>query len=252
MIPRIAVPSSAIYLEPDAKSGLETEALFGEEIFIHQQNNDWTEITLVTDNYHGWIRTNDYKDYLPPTHHIIAPRSFATISLDVKSSSLMYLPLGALVRGEAYDDKLLKIYNAEGKTGFIPHQHALPIGSFVDDYVHVAEMLIGTPYRWGGRDSMGIDCSALVQLSLGAAGNKVMRNSGDQERTSGIVLEKEDQPKRGTLVFWDGHVGIMQDQENLLHANQFHGMVASENLQAAIPRLEGATKSITRFVQVHS
>ena len=109
---------------------------------------------------------------------------------------------------------------------------------------------MGTPYRWGGRDSFGFDCSALVQLSLATAGVPVKRNSGDQEKTIGVTLDSLDELKRGDLVFWKGHVGIMQDEENLLHANMWHGMTASENLRAALPRLEEATGPVTRLARV--
>ena len=87
--------------------------------------------------------------------------------------------------------------------GHVPAHHLAPLGHVVADWVAVAESLIGTPYRWGGRDGIGIDCSALVQLSLAAGGIRAMRNSGDQEKPSadhrsslGLV--------RGDLVFWKG------------------------------------------------
>ena len=110
--------------------------------------------------------------------------------------------------------------------------------------------MIGTPYRWGGRDSMGFDCSALVQLSLGAAGQKVMRNSGDQEKTIGRDLDHIDDLARGDLVFWKGHVGIMADGQRLLHANMHHAMTAIEELRSALPRLEKAAGPITRLARI--
>lgn len=43
--------------------------------------------------------------------------------------------------------------------------------------------------------------------------------------------------QRGDLVFWKGHVGIMQDRDTLLHANGYHMQVVSEPLSEAVDRI---------------
>ena len=57
--------------------------------------------------------------------------------------------------------------------------------------------------------------------------------------------------KRGDLVFWKGHVGVMQDEARLLHANGHHMMVVSEPLAAARERIAansfGAVTSVRRL-----
>jgi cell wall-associated NlpC family hydrolase len=62
-----------------------------------------------------------------------------------------------------------------------------------------------------------------------------------QERSVGAPLPLGDglpPLRRGDLVFWKGHVGLMQDDHQLLHANGHHMLVASEPLQVAIDRIE--------------
>jgi cell wall-associated NlpC family hydrolase len=46
--------------------------------------------------------------------------------------------------------------------------------------------------------------------------------------------------RRGDLVFWKGHVGMMQDGVTLLHANAHHMAVESEPLAGAIFRIEAS------------
>ena len=106
----------------------------------------------------------------------------------------------------------------------------------VDDIVVTAQKFLGTPYLWGGKTSLGLDCSALVQLSLEAAGMKCPRDSDMQEKALGdpVPLEKL---QRGDLVFWKGHVAIAFDPETLIHANAFHMAVAMEPLAATIERI---------------
>lgn len=245
---RIITPSTPIMAAPDDGAGRETDALFGEAVRMLADHGDWAEIRLETDGYEGFIRKTALGDLPPPTHHIIAPRALLTASPDIKSPASGYIPLGGLIHGEM-NGETIAVTGAHGIIGHIPTRHALPLGVYEDDYVAVAEGLIGTPYRWGGRDSVGFDCSALVQLSLAASGVAVMRNSGDQEKTIGTTLSDIDELRRGDLVFWKGHVGIMADADRLLHANMHHAMTACESLRSALPRLESVAGPITRLAR---
>ena len=162
------------------------------------------------------------------------------------------LSLGALVTIAALQDDRAEIIIPSGN-GFLPRQHLLPLASGVagggaaashilgdvtqiDDWVAIAERLVASPYKWGGRCAWGLDCSALVQLALAAGGIDAPRDSGPQHHI-GSGIDDISQLHRGDLVFWHGHVGIMQDRTNLLHANAHHMAVASEPLANAIQRI---------------
>jgi cell wall-associated NlpC family hydrolase len=111
------------------------------------------------------------------------------------------------------------------------------------DAVAVAELFLETPYLWGGRTLEGIDCSGLVQTALTAAGVASPRDSDMQETALGEPLSVDDPEaalKRGDLVFWKGHVGIMRDPSTLLHANGWHMKTASEPLAKARERIAGS------------
>ncbi|MGC6484840.1 MAG: NlpC/P60 family protein [Candidatus Puniceispirillales bacterium] len=247
---RLIRPSAPLHLEPDSRSNRETDILFGEAVTIHETAAGFSQVTLKTDGYPGWVETAALGEAPAPDHVVCTPRALMTASPDIKSSSTGWLPMAAQVSASPAAPEVMAIHGHDGVIGHIPAHHLMPLEATVADWVAVAESLIGTPYRWGGRDGIGLDCSALVQLALSFAGIRAKRNSSDQEKTLGHTIDPAAGLERGDLVFWKGHVGIMANPETLLHANMHHAMTASEPLAEAITRLEGLGLPVTRFARL--
>lgn len=238
---QIITPSAPMRHGPDSMSGLETDALFGESVNILNEGDEgaagWVRVRLETDDYEAWVERTTLGKLPPPTHRVMVARSLITSGKDIKTPSLGYLPMAAQVSVLDHDDEVAEIALAHDAKGYVPLHHLMTMDTCLDDWVLSAEQLMGTPYRWGGRDSIGIDCSALVQLALSGSGFTSPRNSGDQETVLGETVAEHTVLARGDLIFWKGHVGIMQDSTNLLHANAWHNMVMSEPLSHAVDRI---------------
>src|SRR5205823_6390719 len=132
--------------------------------------------------------------------------------------------------------------------GFVPVNHLVPLQSFESDFVAVAERFRGVPYLSGGKTSLGLDCSGLVQVSLQACGIAAPRDTDLQEQALGTPIEPDAafaNPRRGDLLFWPGHVAIVRDRETLLHANAFHMMTEIEPLTEAIARIRASGSELT-------
>ena len=134
----------------------------------------------------------------------------------------------------------------------MPARHLAAIETTEPDFVAVAERFLGVPYLWGGKTSLGLDCSGLVQVALMASGVACPRDSDMQEAALGTALPAGDLAglRRGDLVFWKGHVAIMRDADTVVHANAFHMAVAVEPVAEALRRIADGGSPVTSVKRI--
>ncbi len=224
--------AAAIRRDPRDDAEQLDQLLFGETFRVLETGRGWGWGQAGRDGYvgHVWLR-----DLLPgallPTHRISALRAYGFSRPDIKSRPLGLYSLNALVAEEAEQGRFLK---AAGAGWFVREQLA-PIGAVEADPAAVAHRYLGAPYQWGGRESLGLDCSGLVQQALYACGVSCPRDS-DMQAGIGAPVERAALA-RSDLVFWRGHVAMMLDAERIIHANAFHMQVSVEPLAEAIARI---------------
>lgn len=243
----IIIPSTYMKPEPNETSLLETECLFGETVEILDYHCDWVYCKLNTDNYYGWIKKNSLGKITSATHRVILKRTFVYENKDEKSPCVFYLPMGAKISVKNIISNWAEVFFSRDNSiqvGYVPSNHIVEINHKFNNWVNMVEQLIGTPYRWGGRDTIGIDCSALLQLGYETYGEIIPRNTKDQVNVDKKVIEDINDLKRGFVVFWEGHVGIMTDNENCIHANAFHMKTCVEPLKTIIDRMDNGNTII--------
>lgn len=250
---RVSAAVAPVRGGPSAEATLATEALLGETLRVFEERNGWAWVQLDSDRYVGWMPAETLGEPgAEPTHRVSVARTLLFAGPDIKTPPLATVGLGAtfVVRGEAEDSNAR--YLLIEPEGAIVAQHATPLDALAPDPVAVAEGFLGTPYLWGGKTGLGLDCSALVQVSLQAAGIACPRDSDMQATSLGAALDARaiGALRRGDLIFFPGHVGIMRDPETLLHANAWHMMVACEPLDRALARFalkDIGIRAIRRF-----
>ena len=247
---RIVAPTAPLRRAPDLEAPLETEALHGEAVVVYEAHGEWRWVQLARDGYVGYLPAAALGPWRAPTHRIAALRSHAYPGPSIKRPPRFALSLGALVEVSHFEGD----FAVADDDLCLCARHLAPIDARESDFVAVAERFLETPYLWGGRTSEGIDCSGLAQTALTAAGIAAPRDSDMQEATLGQLLPLDDalgRLRRGDLVFWKGHVGVMRDMATLLHANGWAMKVTSEPLAEARARIEtsggGAIASIRRL-----
>jgi NlpC/P60 family/Bacterial dipeptidyl-peptidase Sh3 domain len=234
---RIVAPAAPLRGRPDAQAELATELLFGERVTIGFARDDWAEVVNASDGYRGFVPVEMLGEDAPeraPTHKVTDLRGFVFGEPNLKTTPLTSLSFLStiVVTGERNG-----FYEIENE-GWIWHRHVAALDHLESDFVATALRFLGVPYLWGGRTSLGLDCSALAQLSLAAAGIAAPRDSGPQSQKVGQRVIGDIRLRRGDLCFWPGHVAICVDEQEIVHANAHWMSVKREPLAEVIARVE--------------
>lgn len=234
---RVTAPAAPVRRAPFGDAPLDTEALCGEEVTVFEDDGEgWSWVQLAADGYVGYLPTDALgSGGAAPTHKVAVPRTFRFPGPDIKLPPRDALCFGARVVVREIRDRFA--LTAEGVL-FAAHLARCEVRE--TDFVAVAERFVGVPYLWGGRSSLGFDCSGLVQTALAACGIAAPRDSDQQEAALGAPVPPGAPFRRGDLLFWPGHVAIAAAPDRLLHANAHHMMVAAEPLAPALARIAAA------------
>jgi hypothetical protein len=234
-------PSVAIRTAAKAQAEQVDQLLFGETFNVLEAADGWGWGQADRDGYVGYVELRWLADaVIQPSHWVGVIRTYGFAEPSIRAPVTGLLSLNALLSVEkAEDERFVRV----SRLGYVARHHLSPIGGHLaHDPAGVAERLIGAPYLWGGRDSLGLDCSGLVQQALYACGRACPRDS-DLQQALGQPLDigpDLEGLQRNDLVFWKGHVGIMLDDARLLHANAHHMATAVEPLAVAVARIEAA------------
>lgn len=211
-------------LEASDASEMVSQVLYGEYFKIIEPRAKWSRIRLAHDSYEGWIDNKQFVEIESEQYHLFE-KSIAVYQNELIShvthmdDTLSMVTLGAQLSTALFFNDAATIPKAEVET---PREII----------VRNALLLLNSPYLWGGRSPMGIDCSGFTQLTYRLAGIKLLRDASMQA-SQGEVLSFIEEAENGDLAFFDNndgkivHVGIIINENYIIHA---HGKVRIDML----------------------
>ena len=235
------------------KNIIETECLFGEIFSVIRTEDGYCFGELLTDNYVGWVETNSLGKKCKTTHKVIVPSTNIYLENNPKSVVLKRLFLGSEIFVNYFNNDWANVLisnNSKIIESYVPKKHLSRKSSISQEWIEVGNKFLNAPYVWGGKTISGIDCSALLQLSIKTIGINLPRNTKEQlefmtnsTKFKEVTLTKKQNYNKGLIFFWSGHVAFTNKKNSLLHANAFHMKVEEEPIHNALSRFK--TNGIT-------
>ena len=227
---RIQNPVTNILKAADHHSETVSQGLYGERVEVIADEGEFYQVRQAHDGYQGYLTKRALLDTTSATTHRVIARSTLLFSAaNIKSPIVSRIPLGAeLVVTDTVDEKFSRTDSGH----FVCSTHLRGIGACLDnDLVELAlHYFNGAPYVWGGRSPDGADCSGLLQICAALKGIVLPRDSGPQERSIEKKISWQDR-SRNDIVFWPGHVGVLESPDQLVHANAHTLSTTREPLQ---------------------
>lgn len=229
-----SVPVMPVRSEPNHRAEQTTQLLYGEKAQVLEVNSrEWAHIRCEWDGYEGWCKHSQLteigpRDYNRPTKYLSSNHTGKIIFED----SEMQLPMGA---------ELVNMRGGLLKAGFNTGKfkgkkaEARSTALTAENIKEIALQYMHAPYLWGGRSLSGIDCSGLAQMAYKFCGYSLPRDAAQQAH-NGKLIEFLQNAECGDLAFFDNkdgqiiHVGILLDNQNIIHATDASGRVVIDRI----------------------
>ncbi len=211
---------------PDDKSELVTQLLFGERVHILEKREKWFFVQITSDSYQGWVSSGQLSmldreayEQLEQKKHWVSSDLIQVLENKTRKFSFL------ITAGSSFYDCKNNSFELCGDQWFF-HGNMLADNGFNASSITQNAMLFQhTPYLWGGKSALGIDCSGFTQLVFKMSGMALHRDAS-QQATQGEMVNLIHEAREGDLLFFDNeegdiiHTGIFLDNQYIIHAHQ--------------------------------
>ncbi len=224
---------SPLYFEKKQKN-LTSQLLFGEYFRVFDVNDGVAWGQSLRDNYVGYTSIQNLrKRKIISNYKVQSLRTFIYGGPSIKVDPLNYLSFNSLVNVT----KKKRNFSFIPSVGWCISKDLSKINNIKFSLYDISLQYLQTPYLWGGRDSMGLDCSGLIQNLYQMIGINLPRDTDLQAAYFSKYVD-ESKIKLGDLIFWRGHVAMVLDKKNIIHANAYHMKTQIEPLKSAKKRID--------------
>ena len=226
--------------DPSYAAEQATQLLFGEVCEFLERHRGWTKIRSTVDGQVGWVSSSmltptDNPYPITDTRTAVVAHPIATAT-PINGGAPLLLTLGTRlpnysqgtfeVLGQQYriPSICVNVTTAKRSTGAADLQRSDLQRS---DLIMIAKSLLNTPYLWGGKNAMGLDCSGFTQVVYAAVGVNILRNAREQI-TQGEEVKLLSEALPGDLAFFGytnsetqairiTHVGLLLSPTEIIH-----------------------------------
>lgn len=210
----ICEPYTTIYGSPD-KGSVADEGWYGQCAEPLEREGGLVKVRMDY-GYEGYVSESALMDEeMKNPMRVCAPFADVMDVSSYKGRRLLTLPRGALLDVRTKSGEWRRVRLLGGGDGYVRETHIMEFRrhtppypeSLRHDIVETALSYLGTPYRWGGRTPMGVDCSGLCHAVYLINGLTIYRDSAFTEGY-GVRRIPIEEIKEGDLIYFDGHVAI--------------------------------------------
>jgi cell wall-associated NlpC family hydrolase len=204
-----------------------SQLLFGECCEALNEKNNFVHIKNARDSYSGWADKKMLTEISKAGYLLLQQSPFFMLCVPVaevfslSEQTIYHLPAGSCMPD--YDPATGKFGVGERRFQVHPDLVShLPEDANKEGVAPIASQFLNTPYLWGGKTIMGMDCSGLAQVVFSLCGIFLPRDA-NQQAGMGIPVPFEEAGS-GDLLFFEKngkitHVGIYLGEGRVLHAS---------------------------------
>ncbi|KGR78687.1 C40 family peptidase [Ureibacillus manganicus] len=238
--------------KPDTTSELVDEILYGMTVNILEFCDElWVRVQTAY-RYEGYclkekLIIDDAKasQWQGEANNVII-QNFADILVGpkIQSTKIATLVKGSVVIVVEENDlnqEWSKVKLASGDVGYtrsywIQHAIADTVSEeeFRENVVQTALSYLTTPYRWGGKSPLGIDCSGLCSMAYMLNGVLIYR---DAKIVDGFPIKQItlEQIQKGDLLYFPGHIAMYMGDDLYVHSSLGGNEVSVNSLNEKHP-----------------
>ncbi|WP_155593811.1 SH3 domain-containing C40 family peptidase [Lysinibacillus cavernae] len=226
-----------LHSKPDQSSELVDEVLYGMTVDITKDLGEGWVYIQTAYRYEGYCQKADLlldealaSTWQHESRHVII-QSFADVLQQprIQSTKLITLVKGSSVCAIAVDnlqEEWSAVQLVSGQTGYVRKKwlhakitdHPSSEQLFRENVVQTALSYLATPYRWGGKSPLGIDCSGLCSMAYMLNGVTIYR---DAKIVEGFPIVKIDRDlmQKGDLIYFPGHIALYMGDHLYVHSS---------------------------------
>jgi cell wall-associated NlpC family hydrolase len=233
----VAVPVANLYSRASDDSDVVSQAIYGSDVKVLEEASGWAKVR-TPDDYTGWMRLDVTLRGANGAPYATSARTVQVNSLlanlyretDVTAHRpVLSVPFETRLEvekeGTGDDAGWLEVRLVDGQKAWIQdgdvNTNTRPLT--IEESIALGKRFLGVTYLWGGRSSLGYDCSGFTQMLVRSRGINMPRDADLQAAWSGVIAVDRKNLQVGDLLFFGSapdhitHTGMFIGHGEFIH-----------------------------------